>query len=344
MAGGGFLSVDAYLGAEIDARAIKTALDFGIIDMLQAKGATSLQRLSTARGVNPEGLRLLIDLLESNGVVVRSGEAVGLTSGFAAALRYRDLLEARIAFADLVWPDIHYLFSQLVNDLPQFTAKSVVFDLFRYDRAVSVTPENLKATEAWTRFTTALTRYEAEAVFERIEIASVRRFIDLGGNTGEFALQFCRRNPDAEAVVVDLPAVCALGERHLAATAAAGEASRIAFFPADMRTQALPPAGDFVAFKSVLHDWPDADAERLLERAYPLVRPGGRLLIFERAPIELRGKRMTYAMAPDLVFLHYLRPADLYLRKLAEFGFVAIEHRSVELEVDFHLILARRPQ
>jgi hypothetical protein len=48
-------------------------------------------------------------------------------------------------------------------------------------------------------------------------------------------------------------------------------------------------------------------------------------------------------MAPDLVFLHFLRPADLYLNTLKKLGFVAIEYRQIELEMAFHFITARRP-
>jgi SAM-dependent methyltransferase len=338
-----FLRVSAFLSTEMDARAIKSAMELGIFDALSAGAAVSLPSFAAERPVNPIGLRVLIDLLEVNGVVARTGDLVELTPAFRAVLRFRDLLETRIAFADLVWPDIHSLFTSLLTDLPQFMACSKVFDLFRYDRCIEVTSENLAATSAWTRFTTCLTKYEAPVALDAVDIAAVRRFIDLGGNTGEFALQVCQRNPRVEAIVVDLPVVCALGQKHISANADVAAAARIAFFSSDMRSQALPAAADLVAFKSVLHDWPDADAEQLLERAHALVRPGGRLLIFERAPIDMRGRRIPYVMAPDLVFLHFLRPADLYLRKLTELGFVSIEHRQVELDMQFHHIVARRP-
>ena len=235
------------------------------------------------------------------------------------------------------------MFTALLTDLPQFMARSKVFDLFRYDRCMDITPENLEATSAWTRFTTCLTRYEAAAALDAVEVESVTTFVDLGGNTGEFAIQVCLRNPNIAAVVVDLPVVCELGRSHVMASANAAVAARIAFFPADLRRHALPAAADLVSFKSVLHDWPDPDAERLLECAHNVVRPGGRLLIFERSPIELKGSKIPYSMAPDLVFLHFLRPPELYLKTLTRLGFEAIEHRHIELDTGFHLITARRP-
>jgi len=327
----------------MDARAIKSAMDLGILDALSANGTTSLAALSVERRVNPMGLRLLVDMLEVNGVVARTGDLIGLTAEFQAALCFRDLLASRIEFADLVWPDIHNFFTPLLTDLPQFMARSKVFDLFRYDRCIDITPENLEATRAWTKFTTCLTKYEAGAALDAIDLESARSFIDLGGNTGEFALQACRRSSTLTATVVDLPVVCQLGVEHISDVAGADEARRIAFFPTDMRSGALPNAADLVSFKSVLHDWPEEQARQLLERAYALVRPGGGLLIFEREPIDTRGRRISYAMMPDLVFLHFLRPADIYLEKLRKLGFTAIEHRRIVLDTGFHLITARRP-
>ena len=339
-----FLSVNRFLGTEMDARAIKSAIELGLIDFLSANGPSPFDTIWTQHGVNPVGLNLLVDMLEVNGVIIRNGDLIELTPGFAKTLGFRDLLESRMAFADLVWPDIHELFTLFAGG---FTAIHGALEGLRAvsirSLCIDVTPDNLKATSAWTRFTTCLTKYEAAAVLDEVEIIAGSTLVDIGGNTGEFALQVCRRHPGVTATVVDLPVVCALGKAHLATAASATEIARIAFFPADMRSHALPAAADLVTFKSVLHDWPETDAEQLLERAFSVVRPGGRLLIFERGPIEARGRRISYAMAPDLVFLHFLRPADLYLKRLARLGFEDIQYQRIELDMGFHLIVARRP-
>jgi SAM-dependent methyltransferase len=340
-----FLCVYAFLKTEMDARAISSAMELGIIDKLNAGHAISLPHLAADRRIHPLGLSLLIDLLEVNSVVERDADGlVALTPAFREALEFRDLLETRIAFSDHVWPDVHTLFTPLLTDVPQFMARSKVFELFRYDRCLAVTPDNLAATAAWTRFTTCLTKYEAAVMLDALGIGSVSRFIDMGGNTGELARQVCARNATAQAVVVDLPVVCALGREHVTAQSAAAVAERVAFLATDMRGGDLPAPADLVSFKSVLHDWPEGDAVRLLERAAALVEAGGRLVIFERAPIALNGRRMPYSMAADLVFLHFLRPPDLYIRTLERLGFGAVSYRRIELDVAFHLIVAQRPQ
>jgi SAM-dependent methyltransferase len=339
-----FLCVNAFLTNEMDARAIKSAIELGILDKLSAGQAISPTELAPEGRISPLGLRLLIELLEANNVVAAKDGLIALTQAFREALEFRDLLEMRIAFSDQVWPDIHTLFTALLTDVPQFMARSKVFELFRYDRCLAVTPENLAATKAWTRFTTCLTKYEAPVMLDAIGVDAIRRFVDICGNTGELARHVCERNAAATATVVDLPVVCALGREHLAAQASAAVAARVGFFPTDMRSGALPAPADLVTFKSVLHDWPEDDAVALLERGAGLVQPGGRLAIFERAPIALHGARLPYSMVPDLVFLHFLRPPELYLKTLERLGFHAVTYGRVALDIDFHLIIAQRPQ
>src|SRR5258708_25854886 len=214
-----FLCVDDFLQTELDARAIRSGFETGIMDALIVHGSMSRAALAAKSRMDPEGFRLLPGLLEVNNVVRRDGDQLGLTAAFQRALGFRDLLETRIDFADLVWPDIHTLFTPLLADLPQFMARSKVFDLFRYDRCMNVTAENLEATKSWVRLTTCLTKYESMAVLDAVDLGSARSFLDIGGNSGELALQTCRRYPAIEATVVDLPVVCALGRSHIAAVA-----------------------------------------------------------------------------------------------------------------------------
>ena len=338
-----FRVVNRFLQTELDARGIRTAMELGVIDFLARGDSFSLEEISRLRSVNPRGLKILMDMLLGNQVVEEIDNRISLSRDFRGALQFADLLESRMAFADLIWPDIHQYFTQLLNNIPEFMAKANVFKLFRYDRCFEISPQNIAATAAWVKFTTCLTKYEAASVIQNVDLTSVANLVDLGGNSGEFVLRICREYPGIAATVVDLPVVCHLGRQHIDATASRGEADRITFIPADLRNHALPPPVDLVTFKSVLHDWPDADARTFMDRARESVRPGGRLLIFEREPIDLRGSRIPYSMAPDLVFLHFLRPAEFYLDHLAKLGFESIEYRRIVLDIGFHLIVATRP-
>lgn len=332
-----YLRVDAYLRTEIEAHALAFALERGLVDRLAGAGMAA-DEVAPALGLPEAGARLLLDLLRGAGVLSGEG-SLALTPGFRAALAYRDYLEAKLAFAGLVAEDVHGLFPLLVGDVRGFMARSKTFALFRYDRAKEATPAAVAATRRWVAWTTALTRHEAGPALAALDLSAHRRMLDVGGNSGEFALQACGRAPGLGATVFDLPAVCAIGREHVGGSP---DGARVRFVPGDLRRDPLPGGHDLVTLKSVLHDWPEAEAAEILSRAAAALAPGGRLAIYERAPLVLDGPP-TYAMIPNLVFLHFLREPDLYERTLTRLGFREIECRTIRLETAFFLLTARRP-
>jgi SAM-dependent methyltransferase len=327
-------SVNEFLRTEIEARALALAFSRGLIDAL-ADGGGNFNAFS------PQASQLLARLLTTANVVVRDGDRLRLSETFTQALAFRDLLEARLWFCNLVAPDVHQLFEQLLTDIPQFMARSKVFELFRYDRALEVTADNLAFTAQWVGYTTALTRYEAPAGLDRLELGGRGRLLDVGGNSGEFARQAVEAMPGLEAAVFDLPVVCELGRRHLAGTAGA---DRVSFIAGDLRGDGLPPGQDVVSFKSVLHDWPDRETRDFLRKAFEALAPGGMLVIFERGEIDVGDEPLPYWMVANLVFLPFFRKAEIYRGWLGELGFADIEMTGVELEMPFHLIVARKPE
>ena len=97
-----FLSIERFIGNLVEAQALKTAFDLGLIDRLKQQASCTLSNIKEGwRGDRP-GLSLLIDLLAANQVVARSGDEIRLTRLFVDALRFRDLLEAKLEFASLV--------------------------------------------------------------------------------------------------------------------------------------------------------------------------------------------------------------------------------------------------
>lgn len=340
-AGPDFPRVDRFLESEAAAHALSFAFASGLIDRLARRSDIAAAVLADEFRLAPPQLACLTGLLVGAGIAAEPEPGrIRLSEAFRAVLPCRDLIEAKLAFAAAASEDLRRHFPAFVADLPAFMAASRTFELFRYDRCFEITPENLEATRRWVGYTTCLTRYEAGPCLNRIEPASHRRLLDLGGNSGEFAAQACRRAPALAATVFDLPVVCALGRENLADRP---EGARVAFRAGDMRRDPLPEGHDLVTLKSVLHDWPAEAARALLERAAQALAPGGRLVIYERAPMDLRARPPGYVQSADLVFQPFFREADLYTETLETLGFVAVSVRRIALETPFHLIEARKP-
>ncbi len=336
-----FPRVDCFLESEAAAHALGFAFTSGLIDRLARRADTAAVELADEFRFERPQFACLIGLLVGAGIAAEPEPGrIGLTEAFRAVLPCRDLIEAKLAFAAAASEDLRQHFPAFVADLPAFMAASRTFELFRYDRCFEITPDNLDATRRWVAYTTCLTRYEAGPCLDRIEPGRHLRLLDLGGNSGEFAAQACRRAPNLTATVFDLPVVCALGRENLANRA---EGARVMFLAGDMRRGPIPEGHDLVTFKSVLHDWPAEEARALLEQAARALAPGGRLVIYERAPMALRQRPLGYVQSADLVFQPFFRDADLYIETLAMLGFVDCTVRGLALETPFHLIESRKP-
>lgn len=335
-----YLCVDAFLRDLVGTRALATALDMGLIAVLTTGGERPLADLAALAGLDGKAVRLLVGMLAANNVVRQRGECVSLTDDFCRALQYEDLLLAKIEFCALVATDFLELFPSLLAAPGDFVARARIFDLFSYGRALEDTTENRARTARWVRLTTALTRHEAGECLRRVDFSACRHFLDVGGNSGEFAVQVCRAQPQIEATVVDLPVVCELGRGHVRALP---EGPRIRFVAANIGSRDLPRGVDVVSFKSMLHDWPDHDMEAFVAAAFAALAPGGSVLIFERGPVAVGPGQVPYSLLPLLLFFRSYRRPEEYVRALAASGFVDIQVLTMILEMPFVLIVGRKP-
>lgn len=339
-----YLCVDSFLNSLVAVRAIKTAFELRLLDRLQEQSFTTNQ-LAEHLAIERRGLALLLELLRANRVVdlkpvlpAAAGPLVELTQDFRRALNFRDLLEAKIDFANHVAPDVLDHFTELIANPALFMRRARLFDLFDYGRCIDPTPENLASTRQWMRLTTCLTRYEAKACFAQHDFGRYRRMLDIGGNSGEFALQACKKHAHLEATIFDLPVVCAIGREHVRAEP---EAGRIRFQEGDALTDPLPSGFDVITFKSVLHDWPDANAKHLITRASNALGPGGTMLIFERGPLDVSASTLHFGMIPMLLLFRSFRAPTLYQEQLAIAGLREIQTQVIELEMPFFLVTGK---
>lgn len=330
---------DAFLRDFLGSAALSLALKSGLIDKLE-QGPQHLDALATNAKLDPRGVELFAGLLASANILTFADGTLTLTPTFTAALPRRAALEQKLAFLDLAARDVLDRLPAMLFDTPAYVRSGKVFELFRYDRAATTSPDDLAATKRWLDYTTALTEHEAPLLAPLIDLSATRSLLDIGGNSGAFVQALCAANPALSATVLDLPAVCELGRRYLAGTP---EAERITFVTADARRDPLPTGYDAISFKSVLHDWPEADARLLLARARYALPPGGRLFIAERGAFEPGAAPLPYAAAANLVFARFYRPPSAYADLLAELGFGGISVQTVTIEMPFHVIAGQKP-
>lgn len=334
-----YLCVDQFIRTLVQARTLATAFELGLIDYLLSTQVSSFVALKNHTKIEGQGLRLLLDLLKANNVVKDNNGKIKFSKEFNKALQFRDLLEAKLEIANFAAYDLMDSFSWLIKCPPEFINRSRIFQLFNYSNCLEATPDNYEKTKSWMRFTTLLTRYEAPICLKYHDFSPYRRLLDIGGNSGEFALQICRRHPKIHASVFDLPLVCKIGQAHILPTP---EADRITFLEGNALTDNLPTGFDLIVFKSLLHDWPQKIALQFIAKGTRSLEPGGTLLIFERGPLEISSTTLPYSIIPFLLFAHSFRSPSTYLDKLEDLGYQDIAIKKVDLEMTFWLISAKK--
>lgn len=332
-----FLSIERYLQDALQARTLQAAFDMGVIDQLVECGATPRRQLFQNRSCDLAGADFLAKVLARAGVFKLDDSSIDLTPEFRTALKYRELLMTKLQFSDLVAADFFARLPQLLSSSEEFMATSKLFELFDYSRCYDVTPQNCLQASRWMKLTTMLTRYEAPVCCDHFAFGEHQRMLDLGGNSGEFAVQACRRILSLEVTVADLPVVCHVGERHVVRFA---EASRIRFQPLHFINDALPAGHDLITCKSVLHDWPEDLTEVIVRKCFHALPANGRLLIFERQQWDVEKYPMGYGLLPVLLFFRSYRKPDFYTSLLNAVGFSAVNVQFIPLEVPFMLITA----
>ena len=332
-----YLCIEPFIAEMVGARALSSAFELGVIDALLARPRPE-SALREGLKLDERGLQLLLGLLRANGVVEEQEGGWGLSAAFRKALTYRDLMVRKLEFAHLVAPDFTELFTPLLAQPQRFFDTARLFELFAYQRCWEAAPENIAATARWVRITTALTHYEAAAALAHYDFGRHRRMLDVGGNSGEFALRACAQHANLRATVLDLPVVCELGRRHVKGEAG-GE--RVEFVAVARGSHETPAGHDLVSFKSMLHDWPEAQMRDFVTRACEALMPGGTLMIYERAPVRVTGT-IPYGHLPFALFFRAYREPGVYTELLAQLGMRDIKVRMIALEMPFMLVTASK--
>ena len=200
----------------------------------------------------------------------------------------------RITDAGTLW-----LFDKMTNVNANFVQDVCYAGASRLEDSLrTAAPEGLKVFGAWSTIYEGLTElppavqkswfefdhfYSDGAfplAFPRVFETRPKRLLDVGGNTGKWALHCLANDPDVEITVLDHPGQL---ENLRAHAVAAGVATRLRTLPLDLldHTRPFPTGFDVVWMSQFLDCFGEPDITRLLERGKAALVPGGRLYIME---------------------------------------------------------------
>jgi ubiquinone/menaquinone biosynthesis C-methylase UbiE len=198
--------------------------------------------------------------------------------------------------------------------------------------------KNAEEGQCFARGMSNLSAIATEDVAAVYNVGEAKTVIDVGGSEGVLLRGLLRHAPEARGILFDRPEIV---EYARAAIAASPFAGRIELVGGDFFAE-VPGGGDVYLLKHILHDWPDADCERILANVHRAADPGSRLVLVEfLVPEEPQPSPVTLMDMNMLVMLGGReRTAGEVRALLAKSGFEV--ERIVPTHGMFAVIEARR--
>jgi hypothetical protein len=262
------------INANWTTQAIAVACRFDLPDRL-AERSWSASELAKASGVDADALARLLRALVTLDVC-REAEDGRFSLGPCGELLARDhprgLRNWALLNGGSMWSRWQGLGDRVCTGAG---SEGGVKSLQRFDR-LGIDPDE---GELFYGAMSELTRRLGDAMAVAIEPPDGALIVDVGGGSGELLAGVLARHPNARGLLFDLPAAL---ERAGPVLARHGVADRCRLQAGNF-FDGLPTDGDVYLMKSIVHDWDDASAMRLLQRCSAAMhRTDARLFIIER--------------------------------------------------------------
>jgi hypothetical protein len=134
-----------------------------------------------------------------------------------------------------------------------------------------------EARDTFNRAMTAVSALGADAMVAAYDVSGFRKIVDVGGGHGRLLSALLKSAPGTSGVLFDLPPVV---EGAPAILEQYGVTDRVEIIGGDFFEQ-VPAGGDLYVLRSIIHDWQDAEALKILASVRRAIPASGKLVLFE---------------------------------------------------------------
>ena len=111
-----------------------------------------------------------------------------------------------------------------------------------------------------------------------VDLSGRKSLLDLGGGPGTYAIQFCLKYPELQAVIFDLPTTRPFAQKTVERY---GLTDRIRFQAGSFLEDPVGGSYDVVWLSHILHGEAPEDCQEIIQKAVSALMPGGMILIHE---------------------------------------------------------------
>jgi hypothetical protein len=225
---------------------------------------------SIARGaqVSEVGAELILDCLDALGYAKRKGNQFAFTKRGAKNLDPNSPHNFRhfILFCDYLYKG--YLQLDETIRLGKRAQSNMLEEMTAYE------------WELFSRAMIDIARTNHKEVAGKVPVSkTASKMLDLGGSHGLYSIELCRRNPNLNSVIVDLPPVKKYADECIAQQNAS---SQVSFLPSDFMKDELPKGNDIILAFNIIHGLNPAENETLAQKVSASLKDGGMYVILDQ--------------------------------------------------------------
>lgn len=263
--------------APIVFQAVKSLRNLRILELLNSsENGMTPDEIAQKTNLSEYGIKVLLDAGLSAEVVILSDKKYKLTKTGFYFLNDK-MTNINMDFVnDVCYNGMFYLEDSVREKKPQ--GLKVFGNWPTIYHGLSELPESVK--KSWFAFDHFYSDHVFKSILPIIFDKDRKKILDVGGNTGKFAIECAPYNPDAEITIMDLP-----GQLNVALENAqkAGLAKQIKGHPADILDHSKPfPTGfDAIWMSQFLDCFSEENILQILKRAAQSMSENTRLFILE---------------------------------------------------------------
>ncbi|MEX0334146.1 methyltransferase [Vibrio tubiashii] len=256
----------------------RTLRDLGILSALDKAGEKGLNAVDIAQQtqVSEYGVKVLLDMAISANIVLWEKPNYCLANlGFF--ILHDGMTNANMDFtADVCYAAMMHLTEAIVEGKP--AGLKELGDWETIYQGLSTLPEQAK--ESWFKFDHFYSDRSFPILLEEVFKSQPKTLVDIGGNTGKWALQCCNYNQDVEITIVDLPQQLEMAMKNAKEQ---GFESRVYPHPANMldKQQVLPESADVWWMSQFLDCFSPMEILNILKKVRGQLREGDSIYILE---------------------------------------------------------------
>jgi SAM-dependent methyltransferase len=258
-------------------QASKQLRDLGILAVVsEAEEGLSYQEIGAATDLPEYTVRALVDVGLVAEVLAVHGQRFRITN-VGYMILHDELTRVNMDFMhDVCYEGSFQLGESLARERPVglevFGGWSTIYEALQH------LPEPVR--RSWFAFDHFYSDSAFDAALDVVLASKPRRILDIGGNTGRFALRCLAADPEVQVTLLDLPGQL---KDARAALEAAGFADRVRFHAADLLKpeQPIPDGHDLIWMSQFLVCFSKEEIRSILRRSAAALGPGGRMVILD---------------------------------------------------------------